>query len=265
MPEPDSRLNRVEVSVCFVRRRNALLARGLFSGIYEDYYLHLLQHSLRVEPKPDRLLKDALAALTLHLASRPWREVSAWTFHFREPRLNLFVTGNSLGGNVVGRIFTEDVREMPCDLLHAQVTSPTQPLRQSSVQLDGCSILEAVETYYIQSEQRPARIFELQPEDYAMISAQPDCDMAWFDALDYEAVRQLAQTEELGRLETRRYAYDCGCTIDRVYPLLAPLAEDVLDDLFAGDASVSVQCPRCAARFEVRRSDLEDFLSRRSG
>lgn len=264
MSEPDARLNRVEIDAHFVRRRNALLARGIFSGLYEDYYLHLLQHGLQIEPGPDRLLKGALAALALHLASRPWREVSAWTLHFREPSLNLFVTGNSLDGNVVGRAFTEDIRELPCDILHAQVTSRDHPLRQSTVQLESSGIFEAVETYYLQSEQRPARLFQLGPEDYAMVSAQPGCDMTWFADLDTESVRAIPDAEEVALLEQRRYAFDCGCTIDRLYPLLAPLSDEVIDDLFAGDASVTVQCPRCAARFEIQRRDLEDFQSRRA-
>ena len=46
------------------------------------------------EQENDQKLKDALAGCALHLASRPWGEVSAWTIHFADPLINIFVTGN---------------------------------------------------------------------------------------------------------------------------------------------------------------------------
>ena len=85
----------IEVRCYFVRRRNALSVRADFDQIYLDHYLHLMQHEIRTEPTNDQKMKDALAACTLHLASRPWTEVSAWTLHFTNPLMNLFVTGNS--------------------------------------------------------------------------------------------------------------------------------------------------------------------------
>ena len=68
-----------------------------------DYYLHQGQHGYQHEPAHDELIKQALAAITLHCASRPWNESSAWTIHLREPLLNLFVAGDNRLGNVVGQ------------------------------------------------------------------------------------------------------------------------------------------------------------------
>ena len=63
----------------FVRHRNALFVRGQFTSIYTDYYLHLMQHSIRPPAELDQMLKDTLAMLTLHLVARPWAETIAWT------------------------------------------------------------------------------------------------------------------------------------------------------------------------------------------
>ncbi len=42
MLDPD--LSATEIRCYFVRKRNCLLVRGRFSGMYMDYYLHLMQH-----------------------------------------------------------------------------------------------------------------------------------------------------------------------------------------------------------------------------
>src|SRR5438045_1640829 len=87
-----------EIRTYFVRGRNALLARAEFSELFVDYYLHQGLLGRLHEPAHDGMFKDALAALALHCASRPWSESVAWTIHFEQPLLNLFVTGdNRLG------------------------------------------------------------------------------------------------------------------------------------------------------------------------
>src|SRR4029079_7622103 len=91
-----------------VRARNALLARADFGELYVDYYLHQGQYGYHHAPTHDGMLKEAIAALALHCASRPWNEAWAWTIHFQQPLLNLFVTGDNRRGIIVGQIFTEN-------------------------------------------------------------------------------------------------------------------------------------------------------------
>ena len=74
---------KIEVRSYFVRDRNALATRADIGPLYVDHYLHLMQHRMRLPPGIDKLLKDALGALTLHLASRPWEEDAAWTVNFQ--------------------------------------------------------------------------------------------------------------------------------------------------------------------------------------
>src|SRR6185369_1899652 len=100
----------LEVRTYFVRQRNALLARAEFSELFVDYYLHLSSNQIKVAPEHDAMFKRALAAFTLHCASRPWNELTAWTVNFQSPLVNLFLTGDNETGAVTGRIFDENVK-----------------------------------------------------------------------------------------------------------------------------------------------------------
>ncbi len=240
----------------FVRKRNALVLRGQFTPIYTDYYLHLMQHGIRHPAELDQMLKDSLAMLTLHLVARPWAETIAWTASLRAPRLNLFVTGASTTESVTGRIFTEDVREPDRNYFYAQTTAPNQhEPRTSTLEVDGKDPVAWISQYYEQSEQRPAKAFRLDDEVFTLVAAQPDCDMAWFDALDAEALATLDKTEETSLLETRRFRFHCGCTLERILPVLGGWRER-LDELFGESDFIKLQCPRCAANYEVSRDML---------
>jgi molecular chaperone Hsp33 len=237
----------------FVRHRNALLARGHFPSIYTDYYLHLMQHSIRPPSELDAMLKDMLALLTLHLVARPWAETIAWTVNLRAPRINLFVTGSSLEEAITGRVFTEDVREPDRNFFYAQTTTTeaNQP-RLSMLEILGKDPVAWISQYYEQSEQRPARAFRLDDEHFALVAAQPDCDLEWLAALDEAAVTQICETEETTVLETRRFRFHCGCSFDKILPILGGWRER-LDVLFEDADSINIQCPRCAARYQVTR------------
>ena len=255
MPDPNASL--VEVRTYFVRGRNALVARADFGPLYIDYYLHRADHDLVYSDEHDAMLKDALAALTLHLASRPREESCGWTLNFHEPRLNLFVTGSSRPGRVAGRAFTEDVREFAKNLMIGQTTRPNHPPVQSLVEFTTSGIFPLVERYYLQSEQRLARLFRHEEEDIVMVSAQPDCDEAWLSSLGAEDICELDQMEQLALLECRCYVWECGCTVDRLYPILGKLAEGDLDDVFGGQEIVTLTCPRCGARYRAAREQFE--------
>jgi molecular chaperone Hsp33 len=251
----------IEVRCYFVRERNALLIRAQFSELFADHYLHLMENGIRHDSVNDQLLKDALVAITLHLASRPRNETTAWTMNFREPPVNIFASGDSKGGNVTVRLSTENVRVGDENLLHAQVVRENESARQSSVAFREHDVFSAVESFYEQSEQRPAAFFHLDTEDMVMISAQPDCDLEWFVHLDDEEVKRIDQQEVLSLLETRRYHYHCGCNLDRIYPIIAGMSAEALVDIFDGKETVGASCPRCGARYRVTREGLEAYIS----
>jgi molecular chaperone Hsp33 len=240
----------------FVRHRNALLLRGQFTDIYTDHYLHLNDHGLRYAPTLDAMLKDALAALTLHLTARPWAETIAWTVNLRAPRVNLFVTGSSRGEAVTGRVFTEDVREPDRNYFYSQTTTDVGREPQlSTLEIEGNDPIAWVGQLYARSEQRPARCFRLPDEHFALIVAQPDCDLAWLESLDETAAAAIEDTAETSLLETRRFRFHCGCNLDRILPIL-DCWRNRLDELFEGADEIAIQCPRCAARYRVSHAEL---------
>ncbi|MDG2123201.1 MAG: Hsp33 family molecular chaperone HslO [Verrucomicrobiales bacterium] len=246
-----------EARCYFVRSRNALAVRACFGPIFTDYYLHLMQHSLKLEPEHDRIFKHALAAFTLYLASRPWKEITAWTANFQDPLFNLFVTGNSLAGNVSGRVFTKDVKHQETSKLYSQVTTEGQETRQSIIEFDGSNFFDIAERFHLQSDQRLARFFNHSGDDYVLVAAQPDCDTAWLKSLTPELIRTLDEQEELSLLESRRYRFHCGCDTARVVAALSPLSTAQLDELFDSRQTIPVTCPRCAALFELTRDEIE--------
>ncbi len=256
-PLPDS---QVKIPCYFVRHRNALVVYGDFGRIFEDHYLHLMQLDVRLTPAQDTLLKDALSSLALHLASRPQNEAIAWTLNLREPPLNLFVTGDSQVGNVIGRVFTENVRVPEQNLFIQQVTRPNSPTRQSTIPVEGREMLSLVEQLYAQSEQLPARIVEQGGDAYAMVVAHPDIDLEWFKTLDADAIRALPETEDLRLLETRYYRFACGCSMKKILGIVCSVYRDDPEGLFQGEPTVTVSCPRCGGEFQVDPPTFEAYL-----
>lgn len=252
----------LEVRTYFVRGRNALLARADFGELYVDYYLHQGQYGYQHLPRYDQMLKEALAGVTLHCASRPWSEVSAWTIHFQDPLLNLFVTGSNRNGTVVGQIFTENVKDKGHNLFLADVVRGQETPQRSAVVFEGNDPFRAIEWYYEQSEQRPARYFRYGEEDFVMISAQPGCDVEWLMGLDDEAIRALDGQETLALLEQRVYRWECGCTQEKMLEVLAPIMRTDPEGLFGEETLLRMSCPRCGARHIITRESLEAFMAR---
>ena len=251
----------LEVRSYFVRGRNALVTRADFGEMYVDYYLHQGQHGYQHAPMHDGMLKEALAALTLHCASRPWNESWAWTLHFHKPLLNLFVAGDNRRGTVVGQIFTEDVKDDGRSVFFADCVRERDEPRRSYIEIEGADPIRAVEQYYERSEQRPARYFRHGPEDFVMISAQPQCDISWLEALDDAAVHALDEMETLSLLEERVYRWECGCSHERMLAVLAPMMRHDPDGLFGVEALLRMSCPRCGARHTITREAIEAYLA----
>lgn len=251
----------IEVRTYFVRNRNVLLARAPLSELFVDYYLHLGDHKLKVAPEHDALFKRALAGFVLHCASRPWNEMIAWTIHFHEPALNIFLTGDNGTGAITGRVFTENVREMGGNFFYADVVRGKEPKRRSAIDFAGGDPLLAAEAFLAKSEQRPARYFQIGEEDFAMVSEHPDCDTAWFDGLNVEKAAKLDETETLALMERRIYRWHCGCNQQRMMEVLAPAMKEDADGLFGPDEKLEIRCPRCAARHAITREAMEAFVA----
>ncbi len=253
----------LEVRTYFVRNRNALVARADFGELYVDYYLHLGEQKIQVAPELDAMFKRALAAFVLHSASRPWKEMTAWTMNFQEPLVNLFLTGDNETGAITGRVFDEDVRQLEQNVFYSDVVKPGQPKRRSAVNFAGADPFTAVEAFYAQSEQRPGKLFQLGEEEFALVSEHPDCDAEWFAALTADQVRELDKAETLSLMERRIYRWHCGCNQERMMEVLAPVMRQDASGLFGDGEKIEIRCPRCAARHAITREAMEAFVAKK--
>ncbi len=251
----------LEVRTHFVRNRNVLVARAEFGDLFVDYYLHLSANDIRVAPAHDALFKRALAAFTLHSASRPWTEMTAWTINVQQPLVNLFLTGDNETGAVTGRVFDENVKEGPENLFFSDVVRAGQPKRRSAVTFKDADPITGAETFYAQSEQRGARYFQLGEEEFALVTEHPDCDLEWFRSLTTDQVRQLETTETVTLMERRIQRWHCGCNQKRMMEVLAPSMKHDPQALFGEDEKLEMRCPRCGARHNITREGLEAYVA----
>jgi len=250
------------VSVSFVRGRNAVLVRGDLGTLFVDYFLHLQDHVQPRDAAREKLLAEALALFTLHCAARPRYEHTAWTINLQQPRVNLFLVGDNEDTTVVGRYFTGNVREDARNMFYCDtVPQRGAEARRSAVQFDGADIVRAVETFYRDSEQRPARYFELGQDEHALLVAHPDCDRPWLEGITGEGVLNLAQAETLTLIERRAYRWACGCTQEKILGVIAPAYRSDSAGLFGQDELIRVQCPRCAATHTLTREAMEAYIA----
>jgi molecular chaperone Hsp33 len=251
----------LEIQCSFVRGKNVLMAKANFSQLYVDYFLHLSDNHIKPSEEHVEMFKAALAAFSLHCASKPRNEVLSWTMNFQRPLVNLFLVGDTELNIVAGRIFDRDVKENLHNSFYQEVARPGKPIHRSYVDFTGKDPLLAVERFYSQSEQRPAKLFQLGDEEYAMISAHPDWDEEWFKNLDYQTVKGIEENEEVNILEKRFYSWDCGCSADKMYEVLVPMGKTGADSVFAEHENIVVNCPRCAGEYNLSRSHLDALIA----
>ena len=89
-----------------------------------------------------------------------------------------------------------------------------------------------------------------------MVAAQPDFDEEWFAQITAEELETITDTAPHKVLETRRFRFDCGCTPEKILPVLSAW-RDKPEELFGDNAAISVQCPRCAKTYIVKPEDLK--------
>lgn len=250
----------IDVETHFIRYRNVLAAEADFTGLYVDYYLHLVDHGLEVDRECDELFKQGLAAFTLHCASRPRNEMVAWTINFQQPLVNLFLAGDNELSTITGRVFTDNVRVDDQGLFFSDVVRGKTPVHRSAISFPDGNPFDVVERYYQQSEQRLARFVHLDNDRYLLLTSHPDCDLEWLKGTDEAELKDLAKTETLTPMERRRYSWHCGCSQQKILKVLAPTMRDDPDGLFAGEESITLNCPRCGARHLVTRETLEAYI-----
>ena len=155
----------------------------------------------------DEVFKKGLAAFTLHCASRPRNEMTAWTINFQDPLVNLFLTGDNNPSIVTGRIFSENVREADQGIFYSDVVRDGTPAHRSAISFTTSDPFEVAHRYYEQSEQRVARYVHAGGDRHMLLTSHPDCDLNWLQGSDDQTLMNLAEDETLAPIEKRQYAF----------------------------------------------------------
>lgn len=233
-----------------------LVARGDFSSLFAGY----LDHVVRWETQPDGLemtmMRQGLAAGTLHLSCRPKEEMVGWTINLLRPPLNLFLTGYSKERTITGRVITEHVRTAETSRMFVETRGPTGGMTQSTVELEGFDVLEFFEQYYSRSEQKPARFFEAGADEFVMLLGLPGVDVDALARMPREEGLRLAD-EAPRLLDEMSFRFQCGCNYATMRGVISGLFRENPEELFQGEDGVEVFCPRCGRRWWITRADLQ--------
>jgi molecular chaperone Hsp33 len=250
------RIGEATVHRFIERSSDVIIARADFERLITAYEDHVRRWENQIDGLALVLASQGLGAATLHLSCRPAGETIGWTVNIRKPPTNLFITGDSAQRSVTGRVFIENVKTAESSRMFVQISRPTEPLAQSTVDVTGLDVLEMFDQFYDQSEQTPARFFEIDEREYMMIVGLPDVDEDWLRELSLEEAVELAEGElkSLGRMV---YRFHCGCNPDRIMELMLNLYGDRPAELFEGDAGVEVLCPRCGRRWQIHRDEFD--------
>ncbi len=85
----------------------------------------------------------------------------------------------------------------------------------------------------------------------------PDCDMDWLRGVDMDEAPVLTEKEESRLLEVREYQFGCDCTLRRIVRAITALQSGEVEELFGDDEHLRITCPRCGAKYQASREDLQ--------
>jgi molecular chaperone Hsp33 len=120
------------------------------------------------------------------------------------------------------------------------------------------------EQYFAQSVQLPTRFFELQADEMIMVQGLPQVDRSWIDSLSAESSHGLVRDRET-LIESRSFAFRCGCTADRLAEALVGVWGEKPQELFQGEDGVEISCPRCGGRWWMDRERFDAERTRHRG
>lgn len=234
--------------------RSVIVSTADFGPLIDAWRTHASVWQEVPDDFSDVLMRQGLAAASLHLANRPRDEIVAWTINVRFPATNVFLTGEARDGVVTGRVFRNGVRTHETSRLYMETLRARGEPFRSAIDIEGVDLLGFFEQYYERSEQLPARFFEQDGDRFSMVLAMPGADRAWLASLRLDQVPALEAAGKL--IEERPFRFECGCNPRKMVRALASIYRDKLEELFQGDPAVEANCPRCGRRWWIQREQV---------
>ena len=252
---PDTPLGQARLRRFLDRENNMTYTDGVFTALFQAYQDHVRRWELHADGLTLALMRETLAAGSLHLASRPLDETFGITVNISTPPVNLFVTGDAWDATVTGRAFVEGVKTSETGRFFMQARRRRSEPVMSAIDVKGLDVLGMFEEYYSRSEQNPARFYDLEEDRFLMVLSLPDGDKKRILRMERDEARDLAGGS--GQLLGERLVqFRCGCNPDRIVGALRSIYGEDGGDLFLASSEVEAHCPRCGARWPVSRESF---------
>lgn len=248
--------------VRYLRSRNVIEVLADLRSILGACDAHLKSLG-PVKDAPASFLRESLAALALHCATRPADETVAWSVRQGGRGFAVSLAGTNSEGAVVGRLQAPASSPDSIDLFVSDVSDPIHAVvpRRSIVEIPSdCSAFAAVERFYRTSEQRAVRFLSPGEGRYVMLLSHAGCDESWLTQVTAATLPVELSPSHTERLEDRSVRWHCGCSRGKVMATLAPAARRDLNGLLGDEEEIQVECPRCSLAYHVTRADLEGLL-----
>ena len=97
---------------------------------------------------------------------------------------------------------------------------------------------------------------ELIKRNAPCFKANLHCHTTFSDGkMTAEQVKEMDTTEELKQLETRKFTFRCGCTVDKILPTIRAMKQDFAD-ILEEQGYIEASCPRCGAKYNITAEQL---------
>lgn len=234
-----------------------ILSRGDFTDFLQAYRSHVEVWGEAQDGLSETLMRQGLAGGVLHLSNAP-RDLSyGLTIHLTRPATNVFIAGDSPESSVTGRVYVEGVKDLGSSRLYMQSQRPRHDPSLSVIEVAGLDLLDILETYYLASEQRPVRFYELDGGEFIQVASLPGADPEIFPQLTREAAERLFAQSNIQLLEERAFFFQCGCNPQRMLMALRRMFADDPEEIFQGEPRIETSCPRCGRRWWISRAEFE--------
>lgn len=232
--------------------RSIMIAAGDFSALGDAWSRHAALWDSEPDGLSSIMMRQALAAASLHLANRPRNETVAWTVSIQKPPANLFVTGSSVDATITGRVMVDGVRPHESNRLFVQTSKGQGEPHTSALDVQGWDLLSIFEQFYLRSEQNPARFFPVDDNITVMVLGMPGVERNWLVRLEPAELDPLI--DEALPLDERIFRFECGCTLQKVLVAVRSIYRERPEELFRGEPGVEAFCPRCGRRWWIEQS-----------
>ncbi len=252
---PPERVGEAIVVRRIDHQRDILLCTADVTGMVDAYRDHARRWENPIDGLDETFMSQGLAATTLHLSCRPGGELVGFTINIRRPPTNIFITGDSGERIVTGRTFSNNVKTGDSSRLFVQTSRAGESVSQSTIDVEGLDVFLMFEDYYSRSEQTIARFFELETHKALMVFGLPEVDEDWLEDLSRSRALELCGLA-LKELDTLVYRFQCGCNPRKILEVVSSIYENS-EELFEGEDSLEVTCPRCGRHWQISRADYD--------